>query len=246
MTNSSHENLIAGYVLGDLTTEEVAEFHQLLALHPEILAAVDQFQEVLSLLPLALPEDYPSPKLKARILAVAGQDKPSVAAEGAVNASKSLKISQYFWAGLVTVILAIVGFDSYTTKKQLAIAKQELSGYQEAIAVFKQPSNRLFALKSTTNASGSLIIARSSKSGVLALQNLPMPPQNMYYCLWALVDGKKAYIAEFKPDANGVVMLKFTINANLVNTKSVAITLEPKQVVPESQGKMVMQGELSL
>lgn len=246
MTNSSHENLIAGYVLGNLTTEEVAEFQQLLALEPEMLSEVDQLQEVLAMLPLALPEEYPHPKLKDQILLKAFASDPEVDAEAPTQINKKPNHFPFVWPALATLLVALVGFDSYRTRQRLAIAQQELSSYQQAIAVLKQPNNRILSLKSTTKASGSLIIGAGTQSGILTIQNLPTPPQNMYYCLWALVDGKKAYIAEFYPDANGVVVLKFPIKSTLVNAKSVAITLEPKTTMPEARGKMVMQSELFL
>jgi anti-sigma-K factor RskA len=251
-SSNDRENLIAGYVLGDLTTEEVAELDRLLTLQPELLSDVDRFQEVLSMLPLALPEDYPQSDLKAQILENAFLLSSSLSNLSNLKPDSVQKISPktnlfpYIWGGIIAVILAVIGFDSYTTRQQLAIAQKELSSYQNAIAILKQPASRLLSLKSTTTASGSLVIATQSQSGALTIQNLATPPQDMYYCLWALVDGKKSYIAEFMPDPNGTVMLQFPINPILINTKSVAITLEQKKVTPESGGKMVMQGESSL
>ncbi|AFY72551.1 hypothetical protein (DUF2337) [Synechococcus sp. PCC 7502] len=253
------EKLIAGYVLGDLTTEEVAEVHKLLALHPELVAEVDQLQEVLSLLPLALPEDYPSEHLRSQILLNAELLDADLASESNSYIQSPIKISKPFFhrisnktyliGGIMAALLVGLGFDSYHTRQQLAIAQGELSSYQQAIAVLKQPNNRLLALKGMGEvpaASGSLVIATQANSGILTIQKLSMPPSNMSYCLWALVDGKKTYIAEFMPDQTGTVMLRVPINQILMGAKSVVITLEPKQSPPEPKGEMVMQGEVSL
>ena len=148
------EKLIAGYVLGDLTTEEVAVVHQLLALHPELLSEVDQLQEVLALIPLALPEDYPTSQLRSQILKNANlqeaqsefpelDDISSVPISEISPIKKPLylnkplnKINKTYLVGLIfTTLLVGLGFDSYRSRQQLAIAQRELSGYQEAIAV---------------------------------------------------------------------------------------------------------------
>lgn len=253
------EKLIAGYVLGDLTTEEVAEVNQLLIRHPELIEEVDRLQEVLSLLPLALPEAYPSAQLRSQILTnafpqatqVNSVQPQSYKEPFLASPSKSYSIGVIMAALLVGLVG--MGFDSYKTKQQLAIARAELSGYRLAIAQLKQPNNKLLALKGMGDlptASGSLVIATQKNSAFLTIQNLSMPPQNMSYCLWALVDGKKIYIADFMPDRTGTVMIDVPTVPTLMEAKSVVITLEPKQSTlkpaPEAKGEMVMRGEVSL
>jgi anti-sigma-K factor RskA len=249
------ENLMAGYVLGDLTPEEVAEVHQLLVLHPELVTEVEQLQEVLALLPLALPEIYPSPKLRSQILENAQINLESQSpiefqtSHPTYNHVKKYLNKTFVIGGIMAALLIGLGIDSYRTRQQLAIAQGELSNYQEAIATLKQPNNRLLALKGmgeVPTASGSLVFASQSGSGLLTIQNLNTPPQNMYYCLWALVDGKKTYIAEFIPNQSGTVMLRVPIDQILMGAKSVVITLESKQSTPEPKGEMVMQGEVYL
>jgi len=258
------ENLIAGYVLGDLTTEEVMEVHQLLALHPELATELKQLQETLSLLPLSLPENYPSPQLRSQILknvnlqqdqlddisSVPISEIPPIKIPIKKNPLSPNPLNKTYLVGLIfTAVLVGLGFDSYRSRQQLAIAQRELSSYQQAIAVLKQPNNRLLALKGmgeVPTASGSLVIATQKNSAFLTIQNLSMPPQNTNYCLWALIDGKKTYIASFMPDRTGTVMLRVPLDRIYMDVKSVVITLESKQTVPEPKGAMVMQGEVSL
>jgi len=245
------EKLIAGYVLGDLTPEEVAEVNQLLVIHPELIAEVAQLQEVLSLLPLALPDTYPSEYLRSQILQNAAKSnlqtklEPQLLNKFPLN--KSLNLT-YLHGGIIVALLVGIGFDSYRTRQQLAIAQGELPIYQQAIATLKQPNNRLLALKGMENlpeVSGSLVITAQTNSGFLTIQNLSMPPQNMNYCLWALVDGKKTYVADFMPDQTGTVVLFIPINKISMDAKSVVITLEA-QSSPEPKGEMIMQGEVLL
>lgn len=62
------QEITAGYVLGDLTSEEAAQFHQLLAQHPELREEVEALQEALAMMPYALPEEKPQSELRSRIL----------------------------------------------------------------------------------------------------------------------------------------------------------------------------------
>lgn len=66
--------LLAGYVLGDLSSEEGSEVQQYLAAHPEAERAVAKLQATLNLLPLSLPEAaLPPAGLQAQLLRVAAK-----------------------------------------------------------------------------------------------------------------------------------------------------------------------------
>ncbi len=249
------EKQIAGYVLGDLTTEEVVEIDKILALNPELLIEMAQFQQVFSLLPLALPETYPSAQLRSQILENFKQQNLQLAKTErntqtvTPETAKKFLNKTYLVGALITALLIGIGFDSYRTKQQLAIAQAELSNYQQALSLLKQPNNRLLALKGMGElpaASGSLVIDTQSKTGLLCIQRLSMPPQNMNYRLWALIDGRKAFITEFTPDQTGAVILSLPMETTLKGAKSVAITLEQKQAPLQPKGEMVMRGESSL
>jgi len=129
------EKQIADYVLGDLTTEEVAEIDQVLALNSELLIEIAQFQQVFSLLPLALPATYPSSQLRSQILESFNQQNlQSVKTEQNIQTvipetAKKFSNITYLIGALITALLIGVGFDSYRTKQQLAIAQAELLNY---------------------------------------------------------------------------------------------------------------------
>ena len=63
--------LAAGYVLGDLSSEEMAEFQQLLIAHPELTQTIAALQDTLSLLPCGLPPQQPDQQVRSRLLAQA-------------------------------------------------------------------------------------------------------------------------------------------------------------------------------
>jgi len=65
------ENLITGYVLGDLSSEEAALVKQYLELYPELAVEVESLQATLAVFPLSLPETKPPEKLRSQILEAA-------------------------------------------------------------------------------------------------------------------------------------------------------------------------------
>jgi anti-sigma-K factor RskA len=243
----SWDELLAGYVLGDLTPEEVATVNQYLAFHPELVREVNRLQETLALLSLALPVTELPPSLRDRILQ---------GAVGAVPPSLSSVLRSPFpvnWLGVAGTVAAAaliaLGWNSYRLRQQLAATQTELSAHRQIVALLRQPNNRLLSLKGVQTpriTSGSLVIAPSQQKAFLTIQNLEPLPQGQVYRLWALFHGKKMDCADFKPNEEGKVWLELPLDRFLADTKSVVITVEPSQLTPEPTGAMVMVGEQSL
>ncbi len=70
----SMPELLAGYVLGDLTGSEIIVVEAYLAAHPEQQAEVASLMLPLDLLPLTLPADNPPSSLRAQILQIAAAE----------------------------------------------------------------------------------------------------------------------------------------------------------------------------
>ena len=70
MTSQSDnlQTLAAGYVLGDLSSEEMAAFQARLATDAALAQTVADLQETLTLLPYGLPQQQPDARLKAQLL----------------------------------------------------------------------------------------------------------------------------------------------------------------------------------
>ena len=268
------EQLLAGYVLGDLTLEEVVRVNQHLASHPELAEEVSRLQATLALLPLSLPETSPPQRLRSQILQAASAS----AQNGAAKQSNRIRNQSKIWLGLAgSVAAALVlslGWSNYRLHRQLAIAQAELlrsrteiatlrdstlqqelvaaqadlSRYQQLVTLLRQPNNRLLTLKGmtpTSQSSGSLVIAPNRQAAVLTLQNLAPLPKGKLYRLWAFVNGQKVDCAEFTPNSEGKVFLQLPLD-NWAGTTAVAITIEPSQGVVKPTGEMVMKGTRSL
>ena len=65
--------LVAGYVLGDLDSDERDQFQQLLADHPELSQDISTLTETLALLPYGLSRQRPAPAVRSRLLEKAQQ-----------------------------------------------------------------------------------------------------------------------------------------------------------------------------
>ncbi len=254
------EELLAGYVLGDLEPEEVTAMHRLIAEHPEIISEIDRLQETLALLPLGLNESYPASELRDRIAAIA---IPQAVEAPLINSSEpSTKIrrspsQRNFWKlvsiglGSISAIAAIaivaLGFDSYQMRQQIATNQIELQKYRQAIALLQGSDNRMISLKgmgAIPAATGSVMIAPTEKTAMISIQNLRQIPQENSYRLWAIVDGKKIDSAQFRPDEEGKVFVKVPLGSALKQSTTVIITIEPNKDMPEPTGEMVMKGEV--
>ncbi len=70
---SNLTDLVAGYILDDLSPEEAAHLHQALAETPSLQGEIAAFGEAFALLPYDMPLQAPSANLKAKILNAASQ-----------------------------------------------------------------------------------------------------------------------------------------------------------------------------
>ncbi|PZO39394.1 MAG: hypothetical protein DCF19_14230 [Pseudanabaena frigida] len=255
------EELLAGYVLGDLEPEEVTEMHRLIAEHPEIVKEIDRLQETLALLPLGLNESYPARDLRDRIAAVAiptpVEDLLVDPLDPAINPSPKIKQSSRFYdlwnftwmsfAAIGAIALVSLGFDNYQMRQQIATNQVELQKYRQTIAMLQGADNRMISLKgmgAIPTATGSVMIAPTEKTAMISIQNLMPIPQENSYRLWAIVDGKKVDCAQFRPDEQGKVFLKVPLGSALKQSTTVIITIEPNKDMPEPTGEMVMKGEV--
>lgn len=240
------EELLAGYVLGDLSPEEATAFKQYLDQHPELQQETDRLQNTLALLPLSLPPSQPSPDLPARLLEAATQEQ---------SVQSSSPVQQWRWPwgrltfGAVMIVVATgFGWSYYRLNQQLAATQGELNRYREAIALLRQPNNRLLTLKGMepdSQSSGSLVIAPQGQAAVLTLQNVSPPPPGKVYRMWAYMGDRKVSCAEFMPNAEGKVFLQLPLD-QWAETSTVVVTIEPLREMPEPTGEKVMEGWRSL
>ncbi len=241
MTNNPQsynlEEILAGYVLGDLDEAELAWLNQQLAANPKLKQQITQLESTLSFMSYALPEDVPKNDLRSQILAQAEpQPKPI----------------KYRWGWIVSTVTAIgalwLGVNNFSLRQQIAFRDDRLQQQQELISLLRQPNNRLVALqgnKDVVTASGSLFISPESNKAILALQNLKPLSGKQVYRLWAISQDKKIGCANFTPNAEGKVHLELSSDEALFGASSVLITIEPEADTDKPLGSEFLTGSYS-
>ena len=237
--NSEHlEELLAGYVLGNLDEAELTWLNQQLAANPQLREQVKQLQTTLTLMPYGLPEDIPNLNLRNKILVQAQCKSPA-----------SSKFNRLGWivSGVTALSTLWFGLQSYSLRQQLAQVNNRSQQQQELITLLSQPNNRLVSFQGfdqLATASGSLFIAPESQKAVLALQNLESLSGKQVYRLWAVSQGKKTGCANFTPDEQGKVHLELSNDA-LSEASSLLITIEPKPDTAQPMGNTILTGSYS-
>ena len=243
MTNNhdSHklDEILAGYVLGNLDEVELAWLNQELAVNPQLREKIKQLEAILTLMPYSLPDNVPHSHLRDKILAKAQ-----------LKSHKSHSFNRLSW--IVSAVTALstlwLGINNHGLRQQLALKNNQLQQHQELIVFLRQPNNSLVSLKGLDRlpqASGSLFIVPEEKKAILALQNLEPLSGKQVYRLWAVSQGKKTGCANFTPDENGTVHLKLSNNA-LNKANSLLVTVEPEADTLQPQGNPILTGAYSL
>jgi anti-sigma-K factor RskA len=240
------QELLADYVLGDVTSEEAETVYQLLIAHPELNEEMIHLQETLALIPLALPESSPPKTLGANILYLA-QTQSNSANSIVASLRKKSKAKLVALGSVALSVILGLGFYNYRLHQELAIAQKELSQYQNAIATLPESNNRLLSLKGTNkapSATGVVLVMPKMGKAMMTVQNLKPLPQGKVYHLWAVSNGKKYDCGQFNADQKGQVMKQIPLDEIITNTSTLVITIEPTESITQPTGAEVMIGNI--
>ena len=231
------EELIAGYVLGDLSSTEAEELRQLFTENPELSTEAHRLQEVLELMPYALPEVNPPQHLRKVILDAANAE---------IKRNSTLKRFPSAWSKVATAIAALLvltlGLDNYGVRQQLSTIQAEVDRQKDVIAMLQNPNTHLISLKGmdmAAAASGSIVMTPGESKVVLILQNLPVLPKGQFYQLWAVVNGEKIPSGQFNASSQGAVFTKLSTPPSSKVT-ALVVTVEVSPTPRKPDGPMVM------
>lgn len=230
------EELIAGYALGNLSSEEAEELRLLFAQHPELRTEVDRLQEVLELMPYALNEVTPPPGLRSVIIEAASAETRH---NSVVLRSRQSwrEIAVAVAAGLVLVVL-----DDYLLRQQLSTTQAQVARQKDVISMLQNSATHLVSLKGmdiASAASGSIVVTPGEPNIVLILQNLPVLPRGKFYQLWAVVDGEKMPSGQFSASQKGTVFVKLSTPTTF-EVEALVVTIETSPSPKRPIGPMVM------
>jgi hypothetical protein len=264
-TQSTPDNpwpeLLAGYVLGDLSSSDMIQVQAYLERHPEAIADINELQTTLGLLPLALPEVPVPPQIKTQLLAAIPRAE-SLPSAIPVPGRAQLKAQRRWFAlagSVAAGLVAVLGIQSYQLRQELAANRQELARlkeslianasktdrYQEARALMGQSGSHVMNIAGTgvaTGAKGNVVVLPDQNRALLMVENVPPPPVGKVYHLWAVVEGRKVACIQFAPESDGRVLMQIPAN-RWSNAVQMVVTLEPIQTGEMPTGEMVMGGD---
>jgi anti-sigma factor RsiW len=273
MTQSSlpdnWQELMAGYVLGDLNASEVEEFGQLLTTHPDLMAEVQQLQETLALMPYALPPQPPPVHLRSSILQTAAAELAtgqSLAARPTPPQPRRGQLHWLTWGGMVAALLVVVlGVDNYRLRQQLhenqaatsmlqqstVQLRQQIRQSQAIISALQQSDVQFYRLQGANpsiNASARLIVNPDHQQMVLLTEQLPPLSENQIYRLWAIRPQNAApiYCGQFNSPSQRTNTIEWSIPEKICSSavSQVLVTVEAVADPPIPKGSLVLRSVL--
>lgn len=245
--DSRWQEIMAGYVLGDLSEAEQLALENWLQKHPEARSELASLQETLALSAYGLDEEAkPSESLRWRILQEARQSQPT-ASVPVSSVSPPKRRNWLSWGASIAAAaaIAVLSMDSIQVHNELAQANKEIDHYRDVAAMLQEGNTKLVSLKGMDageGSSGNIVVTPGTPEVVVTLRNLPMPQTGEVYRLWAVVDGQKVAYGEFMPAKDGSVFAKLPINDSLLAAPLV-VTRE-SVTASKPAGPMVMTSRI--
>jgi hypothetical protein len=245
--SEEEKELAAGYVLGDLSADEIHQFEQLLQQRPDLLEEVKAMQVSFRLMPHALPKLTPPPQLLDQIL-MANSTPAMLSVESEWGRSPPFPWSKLVAAAALFVAL-LLGIDNFWLRRQLSLAQR--TDIEQVGAILQRPNSRLIALKGEGNsaAAGTLLFTPGQwQEVIISLGNLPPLPPDQIYRMWlTLKNGETLFCGEFNTNTGGTVFIRLTppkTPPRGVKATGIFVTVDSISAPLEVRGRQVMTGRI--
>lgn len=247
--------IVESYVLGLTSEEERLEFEQLCLQYPELVQARTAFE--LSLEKQAMENMVvPDTGLKARIW---DEIKPETKIVPIITAApvRTMNWWKYVAAACVVLLAGSVYMNMNLSQKNKKLQSQYDNTMVELTAVKADiekitggnPAMKMAALKGTPDSPKSYTTVfwdSTSHDVYLMVNNLPVPPGDMQYQLWAIENGQPVDLGMIA-DEHFIKKERLLLKGkNAQNAQAFAITLEKKgrPDINKPEGKMYVVGNL--
>ncbi|NEQ55021.1 MAG: hypothetical protein F6K11_33680 [Leptolyngbya sp. SIO3F4] len=266
-------DLLAGYVLGNLSPEEQTTLQVLLAEHPELKADLLAYQETLAMVPYALEPQLPPSALEETIVTAATKQSRQT--------KTKLTKRHYFrafrrqaWYGTAVaaamMLITVMGVDNYHLRQQQMTLKAELNerqneiqtlkenllaeiaakpDFENVVEVLRQPNALVYCLQGLGDAltsSGSLLTLPNHSEVQLVSHNLPVLPKDKVYRLWSVATETSApmFCGEFNNTEVGNV--QWTLPDEVCSAKPVKVIITVDAIVDPHvpKGPAVLEGSI--
>lgn len=252
--------IVESYVLGLASPEEQAEFESMCSQYPEVLTARTNFEIAMEHQAMQNPVP-PPPALKQHIKDLILPAEARVIPINSPESATNVNWLKYAAAACAVLLAGSLywNISQYNRNKKLQVSYDEvardydsmavrLTGVEDEIAMMTlNPNIKMAAMKGLAPAPASLATVywdSTSKDVYLLVNNLPAPPSEKQYQLWALLDGKPIDVGMIDNDFF-VDQKKLLLRMkNVGGAQAFAITLEDKGGSPTPKGPMYTLGNL--
>jgi anti-sigma-K factor RskA len=219
MTGSNEQpnptELVAGYILDDLSPEEIALLEQALAEDPAIASEIAAYRSAIDLLPYDLPQLEPPARLKDKIIGAATESiTPAPSPTNIVPLPSPRQRTRQWWTAAIGTSIAAVAVAAFglsqiqlnwqsaqmaaigqkldATTAELNRLRRELAANQKTIALVSRPDTQMYSLVSATStsapnrATARLLAKPGDVSVTLIARDLPKLTTTQIYRLWAV------------------------------------------------------------
>ncbi|MEO7394032.1 MAG: anti-sigma factor [Chitinophagaceae bacterium] len=241
------------YVLGLASPEERIDFEQLSKQFPEVLEARNEFE--LAMENQAMENAIAPPSgLKNKILAELNLSPAEAKIISMQQASpvKNMNWLKYAAAACLVLLAGSIYLNISLSDKNRNLQSNyndsvaELSDIKKDIQILQQNPNVKMAamngLEASPQSFATVYWDTASHDVYLLANNLPIPPSDKQYQLWALLDGQPIDLGMLDYGLKQKRLLVRMKNAK--GAQAFAITLENKGGNPTPQGSMYVMGKL--
>lgn len=249
--SEEQKNLMAGYILHNLSAAEAAQFEQLMATNPAIAQEVDAMQRSLESVYLPI-EIQPPDHLRASILNAAqanfSKTKPAIKTAQLLPFKKRWNLILGSAAAVLIVGLSISNLVLWRSLQTLQ-AVQSQTQETNWLTVSLQPQGDRLAPER-------VMVDPQNLQAILNVENLPPLPEGQVYVLWTVLQPDAPFTTDYKNAILTEVLAtdgqNQTIKISLPPVfreqqwvKAIAISIEAVEAPQRHLSKPILLGSLS-
>jgi len=233
-------DLLPAYALGSLDEEEQLQVSEHLAVCAICRAELQDFDQIVEDLPLAIVQSEPAGDVKNKILAYARKDKDFVERTSEqtwwARLAQAMRASAPAWGIASLLLIFILGLSNLFLWGRL----NEIERVSQSVLL----SIPLQGTDATPQAVGMLVVSQDGEHGTLVVDGLPALDEMSQYQLWLIRDEQRTNGGIFSVDEEGYGNLWVSSPEPLLSYSAFGITVEPTGGSPGPTGVKVLGGEL--